>query len=275
MIRSSLFKKTALLAVLASAVVLSACTSTISDVKSDGTAENITFPNPKNVIMDNGQGIYPNLESLALITDGMTKDQIQELIGHPHFREGMFAVREWDYLFHFTTPGRGVNGVTTCQFKVIYDSDVKARSFFWKAVDAETDVCPPPIHGIEQFELATDGLFKFDRSSIADMNPEGRQNLRNIAERIKTLDSVDGITVQAHADRLGTAAYNKQLSQRRANSVKNYLVSQGIPASIINAVGMGDVQPVVQCNDVAKAELIRCLAPNRRVEVQISGKGTK
>ena len=244
-------------------------------MKSDGTAEKITFPNPKNVIMDNGQGIYPNLQSLALIKDGMTKDQVYELIGHPHFREGMFAVREWDYLFHFTTPGRGVNGVTTCQFKIIYDSKYIARSFFWKPVDNETDVCPPPIHGVESFKLDADGLFAFNRSGINDLNPEGRQNLQTIASRIRSLDSVDGVTVRAHADRIGSAAYNQQLSQRRADSVKSYLVSQGVAANLINAVGMGSSQPVVQCDNANRAELIRCLAPNRRVEVQITGQGNK
>ena len=268
-------KKAALFASLGSVLALTACTSTISDVKSDGTAENITFPDPKNVIMDNGQGIYPNLQSLTLIQDGMTKSKIQELIGHPHFREGMFAVREWDYLFHFTTPGRGVNGVTTCQFKIIYDSDVKARSFFWKAVDNETDVCPPPIHGLESYQLSADGLFAFNRSGINDLNPEGRQSLQTIVERIRGLESGDGVTVQAHADRLGSAAYNQQLSQRRANSVKNYLVAQGVPANLINAVGVGSAQPVVQCDNANRAELIRCLAPNRRVEVQITGQGNK
>lgn len=275
MISFSFLKKTALFGAVASAVVLAGCTSTISDVKSDGTVGDIVFPNPKNVNMDNGQGIYPNLQSLSLITEGMSKDQIQGLIGHPHFREGMVMVREWDYLFHFTTPNRGVNGVTSCQFKIIYDSDVKARSFFWKAVDEQNDVCPPPIYGIDQFELATDGLFKFDRSGINDMNAEGRQNLQSIVDRIKSLDSLDGITVQAHADRLGTPAYNMRLSQRRADTVKSYFISQGVPASLINAVGVGASQPVKTCSDMARAQLISCLAPNRRVEIQISGKGTK
>ncbi len=254
---------------------MAGCTSTLSDVKSDGTAENITFPDPKSVNMDNSLGTYLNLQSLAIVRDGMTKDQLYELLGRPHFREGMIAVREWDYLFHFTTPGRGVNGVTTCQFKVIFDSDVKARSFFWKAVDNENDICPPSIHGVESFELSADGLFKFDRAEINDLNSEGLQNLQTIANRIRLLDSVDGVTVQAHADRLGSAAYNQDLSQRRANSVKNYLVAQGVPANLINAVGMGSGYPVVQCDNTAKAELIKCLAPNRRVGVQISTSGAK
>lgn len=51
----------------------------------------------------------------------------------------MYGVREWDYLFHFHTPGvgidpentSGVEGVTTCQYKVIFDKDKFARSFYW------------------------------------------------------------------------------------------------------------------------------------------------
>ena len=48
-----------------------------------------------------------------------------------------------------------------------------------------------------------------------------------------------------------------------------------MPANLINAVGMGNGHPVVQCDNTVKAELIKCLAPNRRVEVQISTSGAK
>ena len=58
---------------------------------------------------------------------GLTKDDIYKILGRPHYDEGM-GVREWDYLFHFYTPGvgvdpentSGVEGITTCQYKVIF-----------------------------------------------------------------------------------------------------------------------------------------------------------
>ncbi|MGN7086468.1 outer membrane protein assembly factor BamE, partial [Neisseria sp. P0001.S005] len=83
---------------------------------------------------------------------GLTKDDIYKILGRPHYDEGMVGVREWDYLFHFYTPGvgvdpentSGVEGITTCQYKVIYDKDKFARSFFWNPVFPKDAVCPPP-----------------------------------------------------------------------------------------------------------------------------------
>ena len=64
----------------------------------------------------------------------------------------MYGVREWDYLFHFYTPGvgvdpdntSGVDGITTCQYKVIFDKHKFARSFHWNPVFPQGAVCPPP-----------------------------------------------------------------------------------------------------------------------------------
>src|SRR3546814_7157598 len=46
-------------------------------------------------------GTYPNVDNLRAIAPGMTKDQLYDLIGRPHFHEGVFGVREWNYLFNF------------------------------------------------------------------------------------------------------------------------------------------------------------------------------
>ena len=54
-------------------------------------------------------------------------------------------MREWDYLFHFNTPGVGTEGVTTCQYKVLFDSQRYARSFHWHAVDPVNAACPPVV----------------------------------------------------------------------------------------------------------------------------------
>ena len=75
--------------------------------------------------------------------------------------------------------------------------------------------------------------------------------------------------VQGHADRLGAAAYNQRLSERRAESVRDYLVEKGVPAQDITAVGLGASAPQAICEHKSRRALIECLAPDRRVSVEI------
>lgn len=128
--------------ILAAALALAACGSTGTHVKTDGTSDELHWPNPVSTTFNKDRGTFPNLENLSKIRSGMSKDQLYDLIGRPHFDEG-FRVREWDYLFHFNTPGQGTEGVTTCQYKVLFDSQKYARSFHWRAVDPINAACPP------------------------------------------------------------------------------------------------------------------------------------
>ena len=83
----------------------------------------------------------------------------------------------------------------------------------------------------------------------------------------------DEITIAGHADRLGSDAYNQKLSERRANAVKAYLVSRGVPASKIRAEGRGESEPVTgdDCKGSRGKALISCLQPDRRVDVSANG----
>jgi OmpA-OmpF porin, OOP family len=68
---------------------------------------------------------------------------------------------------------------------------------------------------------------------------------------------------------LGSFEYNDALSMRRAEAVKSYLVSQGIDASMISAYGAGESTPIELCSEsLPRKQLIECLQPNRRVEIE-------
>ena len=134
------FKTLALLAT--AAVALTACTTSGTHVSREGTATELHWPDPRKTTFNKDRGTFPNVENLKLIRSGMSKDQLYNLIGRPQFDEG-FRVREWDYLFHFNTPGQGTSGVTTCQYKILFDSQKFARSFYWRAVDPVNAACPP------------------------------------------------------------------------------------------------------------------------------------
>lgn len=117
-----------------------------------------------------------------------------------------------------------------------------------------------------------DSLFDFNSSVI---KPAGRAELDKLAADLRGVD-FDTIVVTGHTDRIGAQAYNLRLSNERATAVKDYLVtSANITAAQVTTRGVNGAEPVTtraQCADsLPRAQLIVCLAPDRRVEVEVSG----
>ena len=76
--------------------------------------------------------------------------------------------------------------------------------------------------------------------------------------------------IAGHTDSSGEDAYNLRLSEQRAEAVKAYLVSRGVPAAAIATEGRGSADPVVHCTESRRKAQIDCLQPNRRVRVEIA-----
>ena len=76
------------------------------------------------------QGTFASIEALRAMRTGMGKDQVRNLLSWPHFSEGMFDVREWNYIFHFRT-GAGPDYIT-CQYMVRFNQDVLTTGGYWK-----------------------------------------------------------------------------------------------------------------------------------------------
>ncbi len=124
---------------------------------------------------------------------------------------------------------------------------------------------PAAIPSAPQFQtanLSAGALFDVNK---AELKPAGKQELDALARRIKAMASIQAIRITGHTDSLGSAAYNQQLSQRRANSVKDYLIKQGIDGKLISATGLGESRPIAS-NATPEGR-----ARNRRVEISISG----
>ncbi len=118
--------------------------------------------------------------------------------------------------------------------------------------------------------LPADALFDFNKSTL---RAEGKRALDNVIAQSQSLN-LEVMIVVGHADRIGGAAYNKKLSDRRAASVKAYAVSKGIPANRIYAEGKGSTQPSGQtasCGTGKGAAVIACLQPDRRVNIEMIG----
>ena len=119
-------------------------------------------------------------------------------------------------------------------------------------------VVPPPIAKVS---LTTDTSFGFDQSSL---RPEGIERLKKLHAEIQNA-KVDSILATGHTDSIGKASYNKKLSIRRAQAVKDYLVKLGIPSERIFIDGKGATQPVAS-NKTSEGR-----ARNRRVDVEVIG----
>lgn len=119
--------------------------------------------------------------------------------------------------------------------------------------------------------LSASTLFDFDKT---DLKAEGVQALDKLVQDMRNLD-YELVLVTGHTDRIGARDYNINLSQRRADAVKNYLVSAGIPAARITARGVNSDEPVTrpeQCRNTGSAQAqIACLQPDRRVVILVTG----
>lgn len=141
--------------------------------------------------------------------------------------------------------------------------------------EAECKASAPPPVQTERFDLSADALFAFDRGDLAGLLPEGKATLDELAARLEGVyASVERVGLVGHTDRLGSDAYNQALSDRRAWTIKRYLQDRGIVAPI-QASGVGESLPTGRTGHCAGARatraLTRCLQPDRRVSVEITG----
>jgi outer membrane protein OmpA-like peptidoglycan-associated protein len=103
-----------------------------------------------------------------------------------------------------------------------------------------------------------------------DLRPEARERLAKLSGIVLAHPGLN-LTVEGHTDNVGSDAFNQTLSEQRAQSVRQYLIDQGLDASTITAQGFGKGMPVAD-NSTAEGR-----QKNRRVEIIISGEviGTK
>lgn len=108
----------------------------------------------------------------------------------------------------------------------------------------------------------------------AELTPAAKKKLEYIVMVAKSSDAIVSASVIGHADRIGDAAYNQQLSARRAKAAQAYLARLGFDATSIGTVAArGENAPVSKgCGDTANSKNISCLQPDRRVEVQLKYK---
>lgn len=134
---------------------------------------------------------------------------------------------------------------------------------------------PAPAPAAQKVSLPADAVFAYDK---ADLTEEGKSGLAKFAADAKALKQLEVVIAVGHADRIGSPEYNQKLSEKRAATVKDFLVGQGIAANKVYTEGKGETQPVTadKCSKMGaengkNKKLIDCLAADRRVELEAVG----
>lgn len=115
--------------------------------------------------------------------------------------------------------------------------------------------------------LDSDVSFAFGQ---AELTPAGQKQIDMYVPSLAARGEIR-LDIIGHTDRIGSDATNMALSKRRADAVRDRIVSSGrIDPDQIRTRGVGSRNPVVHCNQQNRNELIKCLAPNRRVEINVT-----
>jgi OOP family OmpA-OmpF porin len=137
--------------------------------------------------------------------------------------------------------------------------------------ECDKDLVPPPPppppapvkHAMqEKLTFGSDELFDFDKATLKQ---GAIAALDDLVTKLKSVTVLNSVTITGHTDGIGSVAYNEKLSERRADTVRKYLVDHGVPADKIRISGKGKSQPIAD-NKTQEGR-----AKNRRVEVEVDG----
>lgn len=150
--------------------------------------------------------------------------------------------------------------VAECDPEIVAARERAAAAAAAMEVVAHTELRP--------LRLDAEVLFGFDSDVLTDA---GKARLDDMLGSLDARSLRDQkIQITGYTDRIGPAAYNQRLSERRAGAVYGYLVTRGVVPAYIERRGLGPANPRVACAGRRGADLVACLAPNRRAEVEFS-----
>lgn len=110
--------------------------------------------------------------------------------------------------------------------------------------------------------------FGFDSAVLSD---RAKGKLNDVAVTLQGAKDIQSTDIVGYTDSMGDAAYNRELSRKRAQTVKEYLASRGyLNTQVADVRGVGETGSLTDCNaNLARHDKIACLSADRRVEVEI------
>jgi OmpA-OmpF porin, OOP family len=124
----------------------------------------------------------------------------------------------------------------------------------------------------EPMRVSMNTLFDFDSAVLrADAGPA----LDALAKQL-TSRNYQKVDIVGHADRMGPGKYNQKLSEQRAEAVRDYLLTRGLDATKVSAIGVGATEPLTgkECRGLLGKPLVYCLQRDRYTEITVLGTQT-
>lgn len=199
------------------------------------------------------------MSRILSVQKGQSQAQITQLLGNPMAVSNMNGAPTWEY--QFALPLSGGKDTLVCQYIVKFAGATGVvDQTYWRRPQCQA------LAGTS-INFSADVLFGFDQDRLS---ASGMAELDNMVSSLRQRGGSVLIDVVGHTDRLGDTAYNQRLSERRAQSAASHLIARGVPAQSVRARGQGEADPLVVCEgNRANAALKDCLAPNRRISIQI------
>jgi len=124
--------------------------------------------------------------------------------------------------------------------------------------DAQANAAGTATPGSQQDFVVNVGDRVFFETDSSELTPQSRATLDKQAQWLNNYSQYGQFTIEGHADERGTREYNIALGARRAQTVRDYLISHGVAANRMRTISYGKERPVALCDDIS------CWSQNRR-----------
>lgn len=212
-------------------------------------------------------GVDLPIKNVQEVFDGqgeLNRQSVTDLLGSPNDPLAATDLNDWFYNINLPLSD---DDYLVCQLKLSFSEQV-LTSAQWRRQQCSTllEALKEPAQQLITF--SADLLFDFDSFVISSA---GNEKISQAVQDAVSKFDAPSFLVTGHTDRLGSAEYNLQLSEKRARAVADAMTRNGISSRQISLRGRGESDPLVECAQAPnRNSLINCLAPNRRVEILIN-----
>jgi peptidoglycan-associated lipoprotein len=144
------------------------------------------------------------------------------------------------------------------KFAAVFAAALAISACANRGEDAQANASGQATPGSQQDFVVNVGDRVFFETDSTELTTQSRATLDKQAQWLTTYNQYSQFTIEGHADERGTREYNIALGARRAQAVRDYLVSRGIQSQRMRTISYGKERPVAVCNDIS------CWSQNRR-----------